>query len=196
MTQPRTPQNGRVPGPSLPEPPTPDQPAVPPPPPANSHVAASPSDPRSSIALALSWLALAGLLVARPDYLGHPTAAFVTSVVLGCLGISGLSTALHQLASVPRTMGRGNPGVGLLLGMVWALIYANSPLWWVNLLTAPILILACYGSAFGLLTTMALAFRPSPSWRVMAVGLLLAALQLAACAAVVVLVLSQLGLVG
>lgn len=106
---------------------------------------------KEGIALALSCLAISVFLYLTPAYFKIHIITKLTSIIFGIVGIIGLSIELNKLTSNEKKIGLDNLGIGLGLGTIWVIIYYYYPIWWVNLLTFPLLFLASYGIIIGLI---------------------------------------------
>lgn len=106
---------------------------------------------KEGTALATSFLAVSVFLYITPDYFKIHNITKIVSIVFGIIGVIGLSLELNKLNSNSKKLGLDNLGVGLGLGSIWALIYYYYPIWWVNILTFPLLILTLYGIILGII---------------------------------------------
>ncbi|MBA7491681.1 hypothetical protein ES702_02229 [subsurface metagenome] len=68
-------------------------------------------------------------------------------LIFTVLGIGGLSVELNKFKKIKLD----NLGIGIVFGILWAIIYYLSPIWWVNIITFPLLFYAVYGILLGLI---------------------------------------------
>lgn len=103
-------------------------------------------DTYDGIALAFTFLAIATFLYFLPNYFKIQTATRAAAIIFGVIGVIGLGIELNKF----KKIGFDNLGIGLALGVVWVTLFYFFPIWWVNIITLPILLFALFGIILGL----------------------------------------------
>ena len=115
----------------------------------------------SGIAIALTAFLLSIFLYFQPQYLGSLTN--VAQIILIFIGFAGLGIELEKvingnrelLAQQAKVSGLfNNIGIGMALLILWASLYNQSPIAWLNGLTFIILMFATYGITLGLVNLL------------------------------------------
>lgn len=70
-------------------------------------------------------------------------------LIFTVVGIVGLGTELNKLFPKKKKSGFQDLTIGLGFGIIWIVIYYYFPIWWVNIITFPILFFAVYGLLLG-----------------------------------------------
>ena len=65
------------------------------------------------------------------------------------IAIIGLGIELNRMGEQTVKLGFDDLGIGLVLGIVWLVIYYLVPIWWVNLITIVLLFFSVYGISVG-----------------------------------------------
>lgn len=105
---------------------------------------------KQGVAVALAFLLVSMLLHFVPDYLGNHNVGLAVSLVCAAIGVAGLGSELDKVTGTREGLGSGNLGFGLVLVGAWAELLYYFPIWWVNALTLPILLLGLYMTAVGM----------------------------------------------
>lgn len=103
-------------------------------------------NPFSGIVLAFTFLIAALILFFMPGYFKYILASKIVMYVFTFIGIIGFSVEFDR----NNKTGTSNLGLGISLGLIWTIIYYYFPIWWVNIITFPILFFSIYGILVGL----------------------------------------------
>jgi hypothetical protein len=150
---------------------------------------------KSGLALSIAFLIMSVFVYFNPSYLGNATISVIVSVILGGIGVAGLSVELDKLGGKDSSFGISNLGIGLLIGSVWALLYYYFPLWWLNIITSFILLLSLYAISLGLINTFEIIFTKSASIKIGLIKIVIAIAQIVAFTAALLQVMQILKIV-
>ena len=106
---------------------------------------------RQESAVGVTFLLIATFLYLNPEYLGSEIFSLIVIVLSFVIGVSTLGIALNKISDTKNKLGFDDLGIGLGLGIIWAVIYYYFPIFWVNILTLVILFFGIYGVASGIL---------------------------------------------
>ena len=109
---------------------------------------------RQEAAVGVTFLLIATFLYLNPLYLGHEVASLILSVLSFVLGVSLLGVSLNKISDTKSKLGFDDLGIGLGLGMIWAVLYYYFPVFWVNILTMFFLVFGVYGIVSGIMGIM------------------------------------------
>ena len=118
---------------------------------------------KSSIAIAFALIVIATFMYFYPDVLGLPAVTKIISLFIAMIGIALLHGELYMLNHGKRVYRPENIGVGLVFVVVWALLYYSLPYWYVNIVSFLILGIGLFGIGRGVVDSIGLLFKPSPS---------------------------------
>jgi hypothetical protein len=114
-------------------------------------------NPRSGMAVALTFFAISIFLYFQPKYFDVATVGVSLASII--IGFAGLGSELNKISSGEGNFaddfkrGAGifdNTGYGIALLILWGALYYYFPIIWVNVIISPILLFAIYGIILGL----------------------------------------------
>lgn len=103
----------------------------------------------SGISLAFTFLLIALILFLLPNFFKYIIVTRIFMLIFTVVGIVGLGTELNKLFPKKKKSGFQDLTIGLGFGIIWIVIYYYFPIWWVNIITFPILFFAVYGLLLG-----------------------------------------------
>ena len=147
---------------------------------------------KNGISISTAFIIVAAFIYFNPNYLGNRIISVILSIALGGFGVAGLSIELNKIAGKGQGIGLDNLGVGLLFGGMWAVIYYYFPIWWVNILTLVLLLVAANTFILGLINLIENILITNLSIKITIVKVVISVVQLVAFAAAFLQVLQIL----
>lgn len=144
------------------------------------------------IALSITFLIIGGFLYFTPSYTGSMIISYSLAVFFLLIGITGLGLELNKLGGQTDKLGFDELGIGLGIGIIWAIIYYYLPVWWINLITIFLLFLSVYAITAGIIKILRILFL---SKRNILVKLPIVIIQFVAFIAAIVTILDILNLI-
>lgn len=99
-------------------------------------------------ALGISFLGIGLFLLLKPNYFFAPIVSYIIGSIIGFIGVCGTGIELSKSSNIK---GMDNLAIGLVVSIIWIVIYTKISAIWSNIVFFPLLIIGAYAVCLGLI---------------------------------------------